>query len=58
VHEVVRDPALVQRDFVRGGAAPGFALPWRTDGVRPARRLDPPALGADTAAFRARFAGA
>ena len=58
VHEVVRDPALVQRDFVRDGGAPGFALPWTIGGSRPARRLDPPALGAHTGAFRARFGGA
>jgi crotonobetainyl-CoA:carnitine CoA-transferase CaiB-like acyl-CoA transferase len=55
VHEVVRDPALVERDFVRNGGAPGFALPWTIGGVRPGRRLDPPALGAHTDAFRARF---
>jgi crotonobetainyl-CoA:carnitine CoA-transferase CaiB-like acyl-CoA transferase len=55
VLEVVRDPALAARDFVRIDGVPGFALPWRVDGVRPPGRFPPPRLGAHTDAFRARF---
>lgn len=62
IHEVVRDPALAARGMVRsatlpdGAAADLLALPWRVDGARPAAGLPPPALGAHTALFRARFA--
>jgi crotonobetainyl-CoA:carnitine CoA-transferase CaiB-like acyl-CoA transferase len=61
--EVVRDPALGARDMVRTASigadtvpVPLFALPWRSDGARPPLRMPPPRLGADTAAFRERFA--
>lgn len=63
VHEVVRDGALLARDMVRhatladGAATDVLALPWRTDGARPPLVLPPPALGAHTAEFRARFGG-
>jgi crotonobetainyl-CoA:carnitine CoA-transferase CaiB-like acyl-CoA transferase len=47
VHEVVADPALRARDFVRSTSLSGaddsvevFATPWRTDGVRPPLRLE------------------
>jgi len=62
VHEVVRDPALRERGMVHGVPAPRgaasselFALPWLADGVRAPLRMRPPALGAHTAEFLARF---
>ena len=60
--EVVGDPALRARDFVRdlrlAGApdpVPQLALPWTIDGVRPRLRLPPPRLGQNTAEFFERF---
>lgn len=64
IHEVVADPALRERGMVvdaplSGGGSSGlWNLPWRIDGSRPALRLPPPALGADTADFLSRFAPA
>ena len=61
--EVVRDPALRERDMLRaarldpnGATIDLLALPWRLEGGRPPLRLPPPRLGHDTAEFRARFA--
>jgi crotonobetainyl-CoA:carnitine CoA-transferase CaiB-like acyl-CoA transferase len=63
VHEVVADPALAARGFAApatladGSTTPLLSLPWRIGTERPALRRPPPALGADTAEFRERFAG-
>ena len=64
VADVVADPALAERDFVRPARLAGeprdvpvLALPWRVDGARPPLRLPPPRLGEHTGAFRARFGG-
>ena len=63
IDEVMLDPALRARDFVRDATLAGeptsvplLALPWCIDGVRPPLRLAPPRLGQHTAAFRERFA--
>ena len=63
VDEVMRDPALRQREFVRDvtlsgepAPVPMLSLPWCIDGVRPPVRLPPPRLGEHTAAFLERFA--
>jgi crotonobetainyl-CoA:carnitine CoA-transferase CaiB-like acyl-CoA transferase len=60
--EVVADPELRRRDFVRssrlpdsGAAVELLATPWRVSGMRPALRLPPPALGAHTGEFAERF---
>jgi crotonobetainyl-CoA:carnitine CoA-transferase CaiB-like acyl-CoA transferase len=60
--EVVRDPALEQRDMLRSSSLPEsdtpvrlLATPWLTDGVRPPLRLAPPRLGQHTQEFLARF---
>jgi crotonobetainyl-CoA:carnitine CoA-transferase CaiB-like acyl-CoA transferase len=62
--EVIRDPALADRDFVRHATLPGsgaavdlLGLPWTLDGARPPLRLPPPALGQHTREFRERFRG-
>jgi len=59
MHEVVRDPALRMRGFVRGAVGAGggesFALPWRIEAARPPLRLAPPGLGEHTAEFLQRF---
>jgi crotonobetainyl-CoA:carnitine CoA-transferase CaiB-like acyl-CoA transferase len=62
LHEAVRDPALRERGMVHGAPPAGgevsselFALPWLADGVRAPLRLKPPALGAHTSEFLARF---
>jgi crotonobetainyl-CoA:carnitine CoA-transferase CaiB-like acyl-CoA transferase len=63
VLEVVRDPALRERDFVRPATLGGgvstelFALPWKSGAERPPLTFAPPALGEHTAEFRARFGG-
>ena len=63
VHEVMHDPALRERALVRdvalpdGTATPLLSLPWRIDAARPGVTLPPPALGAHTAVFLARFGG-
>ena len=63
IDEVMLDPGLRARDFIRDARLPGeaasvplLALPWCIDGVRPPLRLPPPRLGQHTAAFRERFA--
>jgi crotonobetainyl-CoA:carnitine CoA-transferase CaiB-like acyl-CoA transferase len=62
LHEAVRDSALRDRGMLHGTPASGgaasselFALPWLSDGARAPLRLRPPALGAHTAEFLARF---
>lgn len=62
VDEVMSDPHLYARDFVRGARLAGaddpvplLALPWCIDGVRPPLRLPPPRLGEHTPAFLERF---
>ena len=61
VLEAVSDPALAERGMVApytladGHSVPLLSLPWQIDGARPPVRHVPPALGADTAAFMARF---
>lgn len=62
--EVVADPALAARALVTppiqvgdGAATRLFALPWKIDAERAPLRLPPPALGAHTAEFLARFGG-
>jgi len=61
LHEVVADRALRERGMIQeavGGEGPAvalFNLPWKQDGVRPPLLHAPPALGRDTAEFRARF---
>ena len=61
LHEVVRDPALAERDMVRhttlvsGTGVDLLATPWLADGARAPLRLPPPALGQHTGEFRARF---
>ncbi len=61
--EVMRDPALAARDFVRpvrladGAETSLMALPWRIGAERPPLRLPPPALGQHTRQFLARFSG-
>lgn len=61
LHEVVRDPALAERDMVRhttlssGAGVDVLGTPWLADGVRAPLVLPPPALGQHTAEFRARF---
>lgn len=59
VHEAVTDPALAARGMVHHGAGPDGAdllgAPWRADERRPPLRLAPPALGAHTGEFLARF---
>ena len=62
--EVVNDPALVTRRLLTppvevgdGGHTRLFALPWRIDAARPPLHLPPPALGAHTDEFLARFGG-
>jgi crotonobetainyl-CoA:carnitine CoA-transferase CaiB-like acyl-CoA transferase len=62
VGEVVNDPALRVRDFVRDTRLTGeersiplLTLPWCIDGVRPRIRLSPPRLGEHTQQFLERF---
>lgn len=61
VGETLADPAFAGRDMVRpvtlaaGATTALLGTPWRINGTRPPLRIAPPALGADTAAFLARF---
>jgi crotonobetainyl-CoA:carnitine CoA-transferase CaiB-like acyl-CoA transferase len=61
IHEVVRDPALAEREMiapqvaVQGGTTDLFRMPWRIDGARPPLRMHPPSLGEHTPEFWSRF---
>jgi crotonobetainyl-CoA:carnitine CoA-transferase CaiB-like acyl-CoA transferase len=62
IADVVRDPALDQRDMLRRAAvgspaspASLLALPWMSNASRPPLRLAPPRLGEHTQEFRTRF---